>query len=369
MGRSGTRQNLKDGSRSRKSILSQNLKGKVQNLNSKLKIVFFGSFQNYSVQVLEKLLGRKDLFEVVGVITTPPRPAGRNQRLKPTEVQVFAEKNRFPVFPLETFDKLPEELIDPGNLGNEPDLLVVAGYGKLIPIKWLEFPKIAPINIHFSLLPDYPGRFPAEWTILTGEAKTGVTIIRMSDQFDKGEIYAQAEVPVLKLETRETLYKKLYSRGGDLAVETLPKIGSGVIRPTNQDLSRPHKYARQISREDGFIPWDVLTAAMRGENSGREKVPLFREMEQVKDISDVSLAELIERTLRAFKGWPGVWTLLRPVNNRASGGQATEEGKRIKILEGHLEGNRLEVGSLQIEGRSPQKGKDAARLLMQLTQD
>jgi len=341
-------------------------KNVVESQNLMFKVLFFGSFQNYSVQVLEKLLAAKNTIKVVGVITTPPRPAGREQLLKQTEVQTFAQKKQLAVLPLENLDRSPGELINLGKLEEVPDFIVVAGYGKLIPEHWLRFPKIAPINVHFSLLPDYPGRFPAEWALLTGETKTGVTIITMSTKFDQGEILTQREITIADLETRETLYKKLYDLGGDLAVETLPIFAEGKIKPISQDLERPHKYARQITRDDGFIPWDILITAVKGDplqGETLQRVSLFKEIGQIKDITDQSLAILIERMLRAFDPWPGVWTL-----NQSGRGKATKEESRIKILKGHLEDRRLVIDWLQVEGRSPLSGKDALNFIAKLTQ-
>jgi methionyl-tRNA formyltransferase len=317
-------------------------------------IIFFGSFQSFSNQVLQKLLNHPDLFRVTSVVTTPPRPAGRDQKLTPTETQTFSEEKNIPVFPLENLDnKSPRSLTD------IPDFIVVAGYGKLIPPMWLEFPKAAPINVHFSLLPNYPGRFPAEWAILMGEVETGVTIIKMSPEFDKGEIITQEKLPIAPSDTRETVYKKLYDLGGDLAVKVLPLFASGKIKAASQSRTTSPKYARQITREDGFVPLEFLQKALKGE-AFEKSTPLLTEVIKYKRDKRINAAEFIDRILRAFDPWPGVWTVL-------------PDNRRLKILKGHLEkpldfkfqisNFKLVVDSLQLEGRSPITCRDAQNFL------
>lgn len=317
-----------------------------------LQIIFFGSFQSYSVQVLEALTSHPKLFNVSAVVTTPPRPAGREMKPKPTEVATFAQNNHLLVFALESLDN--QSLDKLKSAVGIPDFFVVAGYGKLLPPNWLKFPKIAPINLHFSLLPAYPGRCPAEWTILKGESQTGVTLIKMSEQFDRGEVISQEKMPILPSDSRETLYQKLYELGSGLSVKILPEFAKGKLKPTPQDRSKLPKYARQITREDGFLPLQTLKAAIDATPLPQSQLPpLFKEISPKRP--ENRPAKIIERMVRAFTGWPGVWT---EAENRRS-----QEKTRIKILKTHLEDNKLKIDELQIEGRKPIKDKDAQNFL------
>lgn len=250
-------------------------------------LIFFGSFQSYSVLVLEKLITS---FTVSAVVTTLSKPAGRGLKLKPTAVEQFARDKGLVVFPLKSLTTIPNEL-------TKPDFIVVAGYGQLIPANWLLFPKIMAVNLHPSLLPEYRGAFPAEWALLRAEKETGVTLVKMSAEFDKGEILAQQKIKIEGNDTRETLYHKLYDLGAKLLVECLPKIAKGEVCPTPQPTGEADSYfyARKITRADGFIPWSEFIALMKS-NSPR-----------------------LETKLRAFSGWPGVWTI-------------TQTGKRIKLV-------------------------------------
>lgn len=260
-----------------------------------LKIIFFGSFQNYSVQVL-KVLAKH--FTVTGVFTTPPKPAGRHMIATPTPIQQYAERHTLDVFALESLQNIPTEI-------KKPDFLIVAGYGKLIPPAWLHFPKVMAINMHPSLLPDYRGAFPAEWALLRGEKKTGVSLVKMSEEFDKGDILAQIEYTLLPKDTRETIYEKLYDLGAGLLLDYIPKIASGIITLKPQPQG-DYFYARRITREDGFVPWGDFT----------------------KNVAD------LEIKYRALTPWPGVWTM-------------TPSGKRLKLVRLHPE--RM----VQLEGKNP----------------
>lgn len=264
-------------------------------------IIFFGSFQHYSVQILDALFSHPD-YQITLVVTTPPRPGDRGVLTK-TAVQIFAEAHNLPVFCPEKLDELPPV--------DRPDFIIVAGYGYLIPANWLNFAKIMALNIHPSLLPGYAGRFPAEWAILNGETTTGTTIIQMSEKFDRGAILAQKTLPIDDSDTRETLYTKLYTLSSELLLSTLPKIISGQITPLPQATTG--FYARQISREDGYI-------------------------------SNLDDYETLNRQLRALHPWPGVWTYVKD----KSGNKLT-----MKIFSASKNNKNVELENVQIEGKKP----------------
>ncbi len=266
----------------------------------KTRLIFFGSFQNYSVQILERLC--RD-FQVTAVITTPPAPKGRHLHLVKNEAQIYSEKHNLPCFTLDTLDNIPSDISR-----NPPDFIVVSGYGKLIPKIWLNHPQIMSVNMHQSLLPHYAGRCPAEWAILNGETQTGVTLIQMTEKFDSGPILAQKSLPIDPEDTRETLYRKLYAMGAEMLVSALPQIASGQIQAYSQP-GGDNFYARQITRQDGFVPWEEFQHQLK--------------------TNDRQLAT----KLRALAGWPGVWT-------------TDPAGKRLKLVS-------LSPPLVQSEGKTP----------------
>ncbi len=237
-----------------------------------ISLVFFGSFQNYSTLTLQKLIDSQ-LFKINAVITTHPKPGNRGLITK-THTQIFCEQNNIPVYPLDNLDTIPPEIA-------KPDFIFVSGYGKYIPKPWLDFPKIMPINAHQSLLPNYAGRFPAQWAILKGETKTGATLIKMTESFtDKGEILAQSEIDILSEDTSETLYTKLYDLSASLFIETAPQIINNLVTPTSQ--TGTGFYARQITKEDGYVT----------------------------NFDDLN------KKIRALNPWPGVWTYVTDKKNQ-----------------------------------------------------
>lgn len=265
-----------------------------------ISLIFFGSFQDYSVLVLNKLRHHPN-FKISAVITTPPRSGQRGQ-IQKTAVHQYCLANNLPVYPLDNLNQIPSQL-------SQPDFIIVAGYGQLLNDQWLNFPKIMAINLHPSLLPHYPGRFPAEWAILRGELETGVSLIKMSAKFDQGDIIAQESIPILPADTRQTLYQKLYDQGADLIIKTLKSPPRPRPQPTGQ-----YFYARQLTRDDGFISWEKFL--------------------------DPQNQKLLSTLYRALHPWPGVWTLT-PQNLPAG-----RQGKRLKIIS-------LSPLTVQLEGKKP----------------
>ncbi len=305
-------------------------------------ILFFGSFQKYSVQVLEKVYNSG--FKIHGVVTTPPRYQGRHLTLTKNPVHIFAESHRIPFFTPESLDASQISYLK-SQISN-PDFLVVAGYGKLLPPEWLAYSKIMSVNMHPSLLPKYRGTTPAEWAILNGEKETGVSLIKMSPEFDKGEILTQKKLEILAADTTESLYQKLFDLGAELLIESLPNLGSDLknqartpVVPSPQTGSP--SYARKFTREDGFIPWETLLLATEGKTPSLNKLPpLIGEIMHKSRLDIGHWTLMITRMLRAFGAWPGMWT-------------TQPNGKRLKILKAHLDDEKLVVDLVQEEGERP----------------
>jgi len=231
-------------------------------------LIFFGSFGQYSVDFLREISGK---YAVNAVVTASPKPAGRHLKITPTLVEEFARSKNIPVF--YDFDNLPP-----------CDFVLVAGYGKLIPESVINLPKIMAINFHPSLLPYYSGSTPVEYALLNGETETGITFIKISPKFDTGDIIYQEKVSILDSDNRLTLYKKLFDLGAQKAVELLAQ--ENFTLTPQPKLSNTIK-SKKLTKQDGFIEYS--------------KYQKFLELGHW-DLE-------IERALRAYKGWPGVWTI------------------------------------------------------------
>jgi methionyl-tRNA formyltransferase len=212
------------------------------------KIVFMGT-PEFSVLVLQQLI--KDGYDVVGVVTQPDRPVGRKKVLTPPPVKVEAEKHGIPVLqPLKIREK--EELDKV--LALEPDLIVTAAFGQILPKELLESPKYGCINVHASLLPELRGGAPIHYSIIRGNEKTGVTIMYMVEKLDAGDMLSVVEVPIEERDTMGTIHDRLSVAGAKLLSETIPALLEGRITPVKQDESKV-TFAWNIKREEEKIDW------------------------------------------------------------------------------------------------------------------
>lgn len=213
-----------------------------------MKILFMGT-PEFAVPSLNALLGAGHT--VCGVFTQPDKPKNRGMKLLPSPVKVCALSHEIPVFQ-------PAKMRDGEALGYlrelDPELIVVAAYGKILPSEILDYPVKGCINVHSSLLPKYRGAAPINWAILNGEAVTGVTIMHMAPALDAGDIIAQASTPIGADETAPTLTARLAELGAELLVSTVEAIGAGTAARTPQDEAGS-TYAPMLSRELSPMDW------------------------------------------------------------------------------------------------------------------
>ena len=169
-------------------------------------------------------------YEITGVVTQPDKPKGRGKQMMPTPVKEAAEKHGLPVYqPRRVRDAEAIEEIRK----MEPDVIVVVAFGQIIPKEILDMPKYGCINVHASLLPAYRGAAPIQWAVMNGDEVSGVTIMKMDEGLDTGDMLTKVEVPLAADETGGSLFDKLAAAGAKLLVETLPKLEKGEVTPEN----------------------------------------------------------------------------------------------------------------------------------------
>ena len=214
-----------------------------------MRVVFLGNAR-WSVPSLEALAA--SAHRVEHVITRVPRPAGRAKRLTPTPVAEAARRLDLPLAEVETVRSGPgfQTLARA-----EPDALVVVAYGEILPQRILDVPKVAPVNVHFSLLPELRGAAPVQRALMEGLGATGVTTIRMDAGMDTGRILLQAEEPILPEDDAGSLGDRLAGMGGRLLVDTLDRLKAGELgeRPQDEALAT---YAPKLTHQDEVISWD-----------------------------------------------------------------------------------------------------------------
>ncbi|GEL75927.1 methionyl-tRNA formyltransferase [Tenuibacillus multivorans] len=215
------------------------------------RIVFMGT-PDFSVPVLESLI--QSTYEVVAVVTQPDRPKGRKRVLTPSPVKDVALKHDIPAIQ-------PEKIRHDYNdiLAYNPDLIVTAAYGQILPKAILEEPDYGCVNVHASLLPELRGGAPVHYAIIQGKKETGITIMYMAEALDAGDIISQRSVPIEEDDHVGSLHDKLAQVGSELLLNTLPKLFNEEITPKPQH-DEEATFAYNIKREQEEIDWNKSQA-------------------------------------------------------------------------------------------------------------
>lgn len=309
-----------------------------------MKVVFMGT-PEFAVPILRALILSHD----VGlVVTQPDRPKGRGRNISSPPVKSLAIEYNIPVVQ-------PTKLkgnIEAYNLIKEtkPDIIVVAAYGNILPKEILTLPPMGCINVHASLLPKYRGAAPINWAIINGEKVTGISIVKMSEKLDAGDIILMKPVEISDKDNALTLNSKLSQVGADALIEALNMIENGTAQYLSQDEDEA-TYAPMLSKDVGHINWG---------KTKREIVNL----------------------VRGTWPWPGAYFCMNgkvikvlecSINNEEINGRPGEvvkvdkeglcvacadgsiritmlqpEGKRAMSVDEYIRGNRVEAGTILI---------------------
>jgi methionyl-tRNA formyltransferase len=215
----------------------------------KPKIIYMGTAE-FAVPSLKILV--ENNYPICGVVTQPDRPKGRGQHLRSSPVKVYAQTKQIPLYQPEKvknedFLKLFNQL--------EPEMVVVAAFGQILPKEIIEGPRYGCINVHPSLLPSYRGAAPINWALIHGEEKTGITIMQMDEGIDSGPILLKEETLIRPCETFGELNLRLSIMGAKLLLKTIRMIMDNTVVKTRQDASLA-TYAPRLTREIGLINWD-----------------------------------------------------------------------------------------------------------------
>jgi methionyl-tRNA formyltransferase len=297
-----------------------------------MRIVFMGTAE-LSCASLEKLACSQG-FQITAVVTQPDRPKGRELKPQSSSVKTLALRLGLPVLqPLRARDeKFIAEL-----RALQPDLIVVAAYGQILPQSILDLPRHGCLNVHTSLLPKYRGAAPIQWAIANGDTETGVTIMKMDAGLDTGEIVMQQRTAIQPADDSTALHDRLARLGAELLVQTIPDYVTGKIQPRAQPAEGVSR-APKIKKEDGHIDWNLP-------------------------------AKTIWNRLRAFTPWPGAFTFfsgtdILPVRNKPETSPATPH--LLKIWKAEIverSGKPGEILSAGKDGIVIACGKDALRIL------
>ena len=302
-----------------------------------MRIVYMGT-PDFAVPALEKLAQSPD-YTVAAVFTQPDKPKGRKMVMTPPDVKVCAEKLGIPVF--QPSSMRSEEAYNSLKELN-PDVIVVAAYGQILPKAVLDLPKFGCVNIHGSLLPKYRGAAPIQQSVLDGEKVTGVTTMLMDVGLDTGDILLKAETEIGENETAGELFDRLAVLGGELIVETLDKLKKGEITPQKQDESLA-THTSKITKE--LCPIDFNKTAYEVHNKVRGLNPW-----------PVAVTEISGKTVKVYSsrvsdmsGAAGTILSLKPFVI-ACGDKSVElieiqpQGKKRMTAQAFLAGHKLNIG-------------------------
>lgn len=204
----------------------------------------------FAVTILDRII--QEGHEVVGVVTTPDKPAGRGQHIHFSDVKRYAlEHNLFLMQP----EKMKDEAFVAQLQSLNADVFVVVAF-RMLPKVVYAMPPKGTFNVHASLLPQYRGAAPIQWAVINGETETGVTTFLLDEHTDTGAIIRQSAVEITREDTAGTLHDKLMFAGADIAVETLRDLASGDFTPMPQTGEAELKPAPKIFKEDMLIHWD-----------------------------------------------------------------------------------------------------------------
>lgn len=231
------------------------------------KLIFMGTPQ-FSVPILTML--QEEGCDILAVVTQPDRPVGRKRVLTPPPVKEEAVRLGLPVIQ-------PEKLKGSAELQQimdlQPDLIITAAFGQLLPKELLDAPRMGCINVHASLLPKYRGGAPIHQAVMDGEKETGVTIMYMAEKLDAGDIISQVTVPIEEDDHTGSMFDKLSEAGRELLKVTLPSIVAGTNERTVQDEEQV-TFAKNISREQERIDWNQSARSIYNQVRGLHPWPV-----------------------------------------------------------------------------------------------
>lgn len=309
-----------------------------------LRIIFMGT-PDFAAATLNALIDGPD--EVVALVTQPDRAKGRGKKLTPPPTKVLAESAGIPVLQPA---KIKTEEFSNGLLSYQPDLIVVTAYGRILPKSLLELAPLGCLNVHGSLLPQYRGAAPIQWSVINGDKEAGVTIIQMNEGMDTGDMLLKAKITTEPDETAGSLFAKLAVLGSATLLQAIKGLQEGTIIPVpqNHDLAT---VAPMLKKDDGLIDWQKdakeIERIIRGLDPWptafcflhKKRLRLFRP-EVVYQDSDAHPGTVLQADKRGILIACGKNTLLIK--------EIQPEGKKRMPVESFLCGHPIAPGTLLI---------------------
>lgn len=310
-----------------------------------MRVAFLGNAA-WSVPPLEALAASRH--EVAVVVTRAPKPGGRGNRLIPTPV---AEAARELNLPLEEVVTVKRDQGLEALRAVEPDVLVVVAYGEILPKEVLEIPTIAPVNLHFSLLPELRGAAPVQRALMEGLTATGVTTMRMDEGMDTGPILLQAEEAIEPTDDAGSLGMRLAGIGGRLLIDTLDRLAAGELKGRPQDDAEA-TFAPKLRPEERVIDWTQSATQIVNQVRALSPAPGASATFRGKNLKVMRATADTEAPSTAPAGTIAIVS-------KEGLAVATSEGL-VRLEEVALEGRRRMSGAEFVRGHRPDVGEPLA---------
>jgi methionyl-tRNA formyltransferase len=311
-----------------------------------LRIAYFGT-PEFAVPTLRRLLDSGE--HLVALISQPDRPRGRGHRVTPTPTKALAIERGLHVLQ-------PARIRDVGFLKEiealQPDLGVVAAYGKLLADELIRIPRLGMINVHGSLLPRWRGAAPVHRAVIAGDTETGVTIMRIVKELDAGPMFATLVRPIGPDDTSVEVEHDLAERGADLLVSVVRQMAEGRAVETPQDASRA-THASKISKEEGAVDWSLPAERLHNLVRGLQPWPLV----SARIGGSRVLIHKTALTTAVTPDSPG--TIVRADAERFE--IATGDGRLLRLMVVQPEGRRAMTAREFLAGRSVPQGSKVER--------
>ena len=306
-----------------------------------MKVLFMGT-PDFAVACLKGLIDAN--YEVCAVFTQPDKPRGRKMVMTPPDVKVYAQELNLPVYqPTTLKDGEALEIIK----GYEPDVIVVAAYGKILPKSIIDYPKYGCVNVHGSILPKYRGAAPIQWSVINGDKETGVTTMQMNEGLDTGDMLLIEKMPIAIDDTAESVFDKLSVMGGEIIVKTLELLEKGEITPVKQDDSLS-SYAPMLDKSISEIDFAKDALTVHNLIRGLYSWPIAQTTFKGKKL------KIYKSALSELSGKVGEVVSLEPLTI-ACGDKSVEilelqlEGKKRMDYKSFLLGHHIECGTNILE--------------------
>lgn len=347
-------------------------------LNHKISIAIAGSTA-HTVSIA-KTLASDERFSIAWVLSPTAKPVGRKQLLTKNPLAIWAENQQLPT--ISVTQRIDQKVKNDINmLNSDIDILLVVDFGYLVPRWLLELPTVAPLNLHPSKLPEWRGSSPGQAVLLSGTGTSAITLLQMDEQLDHGPIIHQLGFAVQPSWTQTEYYQTAFAA----VLPTLADLIAAFVAENKDDQKSiaantqpdqsPTPIARELSKNDSFLPWELLqqlsgqasvTASTTSNFAELEtQLPPFlsevwqylRNQEKLTKNKDggqehldsaekkqIRLAEFVARASRALSPWPQLWTMV----------QTTKGERRLKILSASInDAGLLVLDQVQLEGQQP----------------